>query len=207
MKRVYNGKRISKRVYKFIKFVKSHLSEWGVAIVWGRGNSVQCNGCTAAGFFSDEELVMKIATKNEFWLDTLIHEYAHFLQWIEGNTLFKKSARAIENVEDWFNREEVGARRLSRSFSIIRAMERDCEMKACKIAKKFKLPIDPRGYARRANLYIYTHWIMEQERRFWAYKKNPLHSKYILSLMPNNFKKHTHKRIPPKILKALNSYV
>lgn len=206
MRKVVNGKKLNKNVSRFISHVEEHLSQWGVRIIWGRGRSVHCYGYTSAGFFCDEDKVIKIASKNTFWLDTIVHEYAHFLQWIEGSHLFRKSGHAIHNVDQWFNREEITKKRLSRSFYIIRSMERDCEIRACRLARKFDLPIRKEGYAKRANLYIYTHWIMEEKRKFWAYKKDPMQSKYILSLMPNNFRMHTHKRIPPKILKALVGY-
>lgn len=207
MKRVCNGQKISKKVRKFISHVENHISQWGVSLVWGRGSNIQCFGYTAAACFCEDDKVIKVASKNSFWLDNLVHEYAHFLQWIEGNKLFKLSGDAIIDIDNWFNKEEISKSKLSRSFYILRSMERDCEMKASKIAKKFKLPIRTQAYARRANFYIYTHWIMEKERKFWAYSRDPMESKYIMSLMPNNFRKQTHKSIPPKILKALTYYI
>ena len=53
-------------------------------------------------------------------------------------------------------------------------MERDCEKRALKIIQEFDLKIDQKLYAKRANLYIYTHFLMEKTRKYGTYKKVPI---------------------------------
>jgi hypothetical protein len=48
---------------------------------------------------------------------------------------------------------------------------------------------------------------MEQEQKFWAFRRDPMTSRYILSLMPPNFRVHTHRKIPARIHKALAGYL
>ena len=200
-------KDLSLSTKKFIKHVRKHLAEYGMSLVWGRGDTVHCGGYTSSAYFCEGEKMIRVARKNALWLESLVHEYGHFTQWLDGSKIYKKSDRAIINIDKWFNRETVGKVRLSKSFRTVREMERDCEIKSCRIARKFKLPIRSNGYARRANIYIYSHWIMEEKQKFWAYSREPMHSKYILSLVPNNFRTHTHKTIPVNIYKALSKYV
>jgi hypothetical protein len=178
-----------------------------MTLIWGQGYTVHCGGYTSSAYFSEQERVIRVAKKNNLWLEALVHEYGHFLQWLEKSKIYKKSDSALIYVDKWFSREKIQKKRLENAFNIVREMERDCEIKACRIAKKFKLPINLHGYARRANVYIYSHWIMEEEQKFWAFRRDPMASKYILSLMPDNFRVHTHKRIPDKIHKALAGYL
>lgn len=200
----------NKHTIKFIDHVNAHLAEHGFSLVWGRGKGVQCGGYTSAAYFSEIEKVIKVARKNKSWLECLVHEYSHFLQFINKSKLYRNSDFAIMEIDRWFNREKISKTRLNRirdHFNVVREMERECEIIACRVAKKHKLPINRKGYAKRANIYIYSHWIMEQKQKFWAFKRDPLDSKYILSLVPSNFRVHAHKKIPQKIKKALEGYL
>lgn len=198
---------LNNKVKEFINHVKEHLAQYDMELLWGRGFTVHCGGYTSSAYFSEYQGVIKVAKGNHFWLESLVHEYAHFLQWLNNCPVFKKADKAIMNVDKWFSRKKIDQNELKKSFEILRTMERDCEMMACKIAKRFKLPINTNGYIKRANLYIYTHWMMEKHQKFWAFRRDPMNSRYILSLMPSNFRARSHKRIPTKIEKALEGYI
>lgn len=199
--------RLNEKTKKFIKHVKEHLAKYNMKLVWGRGEFVQCGGYTSNAYFSEGDGVIKVARKNPYWLESLVHEYGHFLQWINRSPIYKNSHNAILNIDKWFQRENIAKNRLKKSFTVVREMERECEILACKLSKQYQLPINRRGYARRANVYIYSHWIMEQQQKFWAFRRDPMSSRYILSLMPANFRVHAHRKIPTKIQKALEGYL
>lgn len=196
-----------KSVKRFIKHIKKHLAEYKMRLIWGQGYTVQCGGYTSSAYFSEDERVIRVARKNNLWLESLVHEYAHFLQWLDKSKIYKQSDSALTYIDKWFFREKIQKKRLEKAFYIVREMERDCEIRACRIAKKFRLPINLHGYARRANVYIYSHWFMEQEQKFWAFRRDPMTSRYILSLMPSNFRVHAHRKIPARIHKALAGYL
>jgi hypothetical protein len=53
------------------------------------------------GFFCDRERVVKVARGRPDWLDILIHEYAHFRQWVEQPAgVYNADARASIVVAD-----------------------------------------------------------------------------------------------------------
>ena len=204
---IRKGQKLSKKTKNFVSHVKAHLAEHNMTLIWGRGCTVQCGGYTSNAYFSEYEGVIKVARKNSYWLESLVHEYGHFLQWLSSSPVYKNSNNAILNIDKWFKRKKITKTRLKNSFRIVREMERECEILSCQLSKKYHLPINRKGYAKRANIYIYSHWIMEQQQKFWAFRRDPMSSRYILSLMPSNFRIHAHKKIPNKIQKALEGYL
>ena len=143
---------------------------------------------------------------NQYFLQTLVHEYGHFLQYINQVEVYKKSDKAGVIIENWFNGKDYDKKTLKRAFLLVRAMERDCEKRALKIIDEFDLKIDKKLYAKRANCYIYTHFLMEKTRKYGTYKKSPYFSKYVLKIMRSNMAVLSHRSIPPKIYSILESF-
>ena len=69
-------------INQFVKFVRNHLKQYGGKLIIGRGKQVNCNGIMCPGFFDDREILIKMAGNGEGFLSTLVHEYCHFLQYI-----------------------------------------------------------------------------------------------------------------------------
>ena len=197
---------MAKTDHQFVRFVKQHLAEYGMKLVIGRGKFVNTGHGRCEGYFNEIEGVIKIAGNNQYFLQTLVHEYAHFLQYINKVSVYTKSDKAGLIVENWFNGKNYDKKTLKRAFLLVRAMERDCEKRALKIIQDFDLKIDQKLYAKRANLYIYTHFLMEKTRKYGTYKKSPYFSKYALKVMPSNMAVLSHRFIPPKIYSILESF-
>jgi hypothetical protein len=75
---------------QFVKFVRNHLNEYGGKLVIGKGKDVNCNGIMCPGFFDDRELLIKVAERGEGFLSTIVHEYCHFLQYINDIKILSK---------------------------------------------------------------------------------------------------------------------
>ena len=175
-------------------------------LVIGRGKLLNCGGYRCEGYFNEGEKVIKIAKLAANFLETLVHEYSHFLQYINKSKIYHKSDKAILMVDAWFAGKEFSSEDIKRSFFIIRAMERDCEKRALRMIKKFNLQIDTKLYAKRAHCYIYSHFLMEKKRKFYSYKKSPYRSPLVLKIMPSSMAVLSHKRIPPKVYSVLESF-
>jgi len=128
------------------------------------------------------------------------------LQYLHKANIYIKSNYASVIVEDWFNGKNYDRKTLKQAFTLVRAMERDCEKRALKLIDEFQLNIDKKMYAKRANCYIYSHFIMEKKRKYRTYKKSPYFSKYVLKIMPSNMAVLSHRSIPPKIYSMLESF-
>jgi hypothetical protein len=194
------------RNHQFVSFVKKHLAEYGMKLIIGRGNKVNVGGYRCEGYFDDSKKIIKIAGNSLNFLETLVHEYCHFLQYINKSKIYQKSNNASYIVDDWFRGQEYSPEKIKRAFFLVRAMERDCEKRAVKVIKKFNLKIDSKLYAKRAHCYIYSHFMMEKTRKFYSYKKSPYRSPIVLKIMPSNMAVSSHKRIPPKIYSVLESF-
>ena len=192
--------------HQFVRFVRQHLAQYGMKLIIGRGKFVNSGNSRCEGYFHECEKVIRIAGTNQYFLQTLVHEYGHFLQYINQVEVYKKSDKAGIIVENWFNGKDYDKKTLKRAFLLVRAMERDCEKRALKIIDEFNLKIDKKLYAKRANCYIYTHFLMEKTRKYGTYKKSPYFSKYVLKIMPSNMAVLSHRSIPPKIYSMLESF-
>jgi hypothetical protein len=150
-------------------------------------------------------VVLAILMNLEF-MQVLVHEYCHFLQYINSSKIYNKSYEASTIVDAWLKGKNYPLKKVKRAFFIVRAMERDCERRAMKIIKDFNLAINSKMYAKRAHVYIYSHFLMEKTRKFHSYKRNPYYSKYVLKIMPSNMAVLSHKTIPPKVYSVLESF-
>jgi hypothetical protein len=191
---------------QFVRFVKLHLAEYGMTLVFGRGKSVNTDGFRCAGFFNEDKKIIKIAKNTTNFMAVLVHEYCHFLQYINNSKIYEKSHEAGYIVDNWLKGKNYDPKVVKRSFFIVRAMERDCEKRAIKIIKKFELNIDTKIYAKKAHCYIYSHFIMERKRKFDSYKKSPYSSQTVLKNMPSTMATLSHRSIPPKIYSMLESF-
>ena len=191
---------------QFVKFVRSHLAEYGMKLIIGRGKHVNTDGFRCSGYFDESGGTIAVARKSNEFMQVLVHEYCHFLQYINNSKIYKKCYDASFIVDQWLKGKNYPIKKVKRAFFLVRAMERDCERRALKIIKEFNLKIDSKMYAKRAHVYIYSHFLMEKTRKFDSFKRNPYYSKYVLKIMPSNMAVLSHKSIPPKIYSMLESF-
>ena len=117
---------------EFVQMAREHLKEHGCRIVFGRGQELNCGGYRASGYFNDGDRELRVARKNNLWFEVLIHEYCHFLQWIEKSPVYRRSDSSNAVIDNWFNGKHYPARKIDKAFDIVREMERDCEMRSIK---------------------------------------------------------------------------
>lgn len=201
---------MDKKTKEFVYYVRNHLKQYGGTLFLGKGKEINTGeGLRSSGTFCDSPLTIRVAKNSKDFLGTLAHEYAHFLQWLE----FPKSVlTADDNASvvffSWLGGTDHTSREVEKAFARLTIMERDAERKAVEIIKKFDLDVDIDDYIRKANCYIYMHWIM-RERRSWNYRrgaKDPMKSRKLMDMMPNTFKAKSDKKIPRQIREALLSY-
>jgi len=196
--------RLKPEIKQFVEQVRTELHSYGFRLCFGRGRTVNGGGWRSMGFFCDRERVVKVARGRPDWLDILIHEYAHFRQWVEQPAgVYNADARASIVVADYLHRGKTPEPAvLRRAFTRVMAFERDAEMRAVAVAKAWSLPVDYAAYARFANLYIYSHHLMRDTGR-WQATGNPYRSWRLVDMMPADFKTRSHESIPAPVYAAL----
>ena len=191
----------------FIQLVKNDLAERDCSLVIGKGKQLNCDGFRVDGYFSESAREIRVARGCTQWLGTLAHEYAHFRQWVDGDKSYLRSGKATQMIDKWFAGKEYAERDLTRAFQVVRTMERDAERRSVEMITKYNLPVNLDLYIKRANCYIYAHFIMERYRKFWAFKRDPFYSRKVLAIMPNHFRRKSHETLPPEIDTVLESLV
>ena len=199
--------RLKPEVQSFVEQVKAELHSHGFRLCFGRGKTVNGGGWRAVGYFCDRRREIRVARARSDWLDILIHEYAHFRQWVEQPArVYNADARASTVVDGYLHRKrKVAPGLLRKAFARVMAFERDAEIRAMRIAKAKSLPIDVEAYARYANLYIYSHHLMRDTGR-WRSGRNPYRSWRIVDMMPKDFKAKAHATIPGPVYAALSRF-
>ncbi len=193
---------------RFVRYVRNHLKEYGFKLYLGKGKEVNSKeGWRSSGFFCLESRVIAVGTGAPQFIETLVHEYAHFLQWLDStNSLLEREDTAARHVSDYLhgNKGKLNLT-LRKSFQKVMEFERDAEMRAVKCIVTHKLNIPIEMYIKRANLYIYSHYLYMLLRKY-SWKKNPNKSCKVIAEMPNNFRTKAHKSCPLKIYKLLQTY-
>jgi hypothetical protein len=193
---------------KFVNHVRHHLAEYGFTLYLGRGKRVNSGeSWRCEGFFDIDTKCIKVGKGGVQWLETLVHEYAHFLQWLDSSdSLVEREDRAARLVQDYLH---AGKGELNpaivKAFHSVMLFERDTEMRAVKCIQKYKLDIEMSKYIKRANMYIYSHYVNMFLRK-WNFKKSPYRSSKVMSEMPDTFRAKAHKSCPSKIFRLLKAY-
>jgi hypothetical protein len=195
------------RTERFVDHVRKHLKEYGMTLIFGRGSSVNLGtGGRTFGYFDDFEKVIRVGRQHKEWLDTLVHEYCHFLQWLDASTqTWQVDSRACWIVDDYLFENKKNPE-LAWAFSRVRDYERDCEIRSVKMIRKWKLPISEKTYIRNANLYVYSYYIMEALGEWEPFTQSPYTMASVVSKMPSTFRARAHRVLPTRIKNALLAY-
>lgn len=197
---------MSTRTRQFVNHVKSHLSEYGMRLIAGRGLTVNLNtGGRADGYFCDREKVIRFGNKNKNWLSTLVHEYGHFLQWIDSSTYSHEKDHTACYIVDEYLFNNTPSELLAWAFHRVRTYERDCEIRSLKLIREWRLPIKEKTYIRNANMYVYSYYVMETYGEWNPFSISPYTKRSVMKLIPSNFRAKSNSIFPIRIKRKLLS--
>jgi hypothetical protein len=194
------------RTERFVDHVRKHLKEYGMQLIFGRGALLNLGtGGRTVGYFDDLEKVIRVAKNNNEWVDTLVHEYCHFMQWLDTPAnVWAADSRACWIVDDYLfeNKKHPD---LAGAFRRVRDYERDCEIRSVQMIRKWKLPIREKTYIRKANMYVYSYHIMEALGEWEPFTQSPYTMPSIVREMPDTFRARAHRVLPVRIKDSLLS--
>lgn len=163
----------------FLKFVRETCRKNGVKLKIGRGKSVNMKpfGFMVSGYFDEEERVLCCASggSESKFMATLVHEFAHVLQWIENDSSYKfcnhrKYGSVQSAVCMWINNEiTIRDKYLVSYTEKLIACELNAERRAVKMIKQFNLPIDLERYSKNASAVLYSYWLTIKKKQ-WDFK-------------------------------------
>lgn len=163
------------------------------------------NKCS--GYFEIPNLI--VATKRQDWFEIFIHEYCHFLQYIDEIQSKKTRYEIVSNKEwfvffDWVKGDiEISANRIKILRKKIQLFERDCDKRAVKLMRKHNLQIDIERYIQTANVYHLFYSVIELKRS-WSNKKAPYHVEELVQMMPKHWlEKKKFEDVPARFVQLI----
>lgn len=167
----------NERFNEFYTIAEKKLQDNGIEVLLYEKENIKAADSTYCGGYFDGN-VLAVAVENSLAEEIFLHEYCHFLQYKENNPFWQK-----------IGEKDIFARLQSKNFGIrdweilynTIALERDCEQKALKLSKKYKL-FDNFSYAQKANAYLHYYQYIFLRRKWINYSN--IYSQKILDNMP-----------------------
>jgi hypothetical protein len=166
-----------KRVAEFLG--KCILKYHDKSIHFAPQRYLMVGGVSCVGWAND--FGVKIATDNNKreWLSWFVHETCHLDQNATNPKWFSASEDALSKFEEW-----LAGRRVKNIDKIVKAcirLEHDCEQRTIRKIHRFKLPINVKEYAQKANAYLLGYYQSGIDRQ-WC--KKSYEDDYIWKALP-----------------------
>jgi hypothetical protein len=182
-------------ILDFIQLVQEDCWYHGVDIIFHPDTDIELSkNMSVSGYWSDEDQELSVAVYHSEWLTTLAHEYGHFCQWKEKKFIDEKTINAYNQFDDWIEKDiELSEKEINNIIILIQKCELDCEKRALRFIKKYKLYKDEQLYIQKANSYVLGYQAAKIKRKW--FKNSPSRVKSIYNSMPKTF---TKKFVPTK---------
>lgn len=196
---------MNSKAEKFLAMVKNELKnseiEFKIVKRWPDKN-FEC-----VGSFDDSTRKLTVLN-NENFLDVLVHEYSHYIQYKEKHPSFtvfsKQEVDATLLTEQWLSKKIKYDANVKKAFALIRRNEYECERLAVKLIRKYSLPINIENYTKSANRYILFYHCVE-ESRIWN-PTDEFWSKSVLCSIPSKFQYSYIEKLPKRFSYLVNYF-
>jgi hypothetical protein len=174
-------------ILKFLELVQEDCYRHGVEITFHPKQEIKLSRkIGVSGYWSDEDRQLNVAIYCDEWLTVLAHEYGHFCQWKENKFVDIDTGNAYSDFDDWINgTKELSKKKLEKTCELIQKCELDCEKRALKFIKEFKLYKDEKLYIQKANSYVLGYQAAKVKRQW--FKLPPSRTNKVFSNMPKTF--------------------
>jgi len=159
---------------KFLDYVDSSLKKSRFKLILSMSD-VNVGRISVGGSFDESAKELNVGISDPDFLEILVHEFNHFLQWAEQSPIYLKisddNPSMSEQLWDWLDGDiELPKERVSKIIQSVIDMELDCERRSVKMIKEFSLPIDIKEYIFVAYTYL-NFYNYVKKHRTW-FKKN-----------------------------------
>lgn len=173
---------------ELIKKIKADCKAAGVKVsLRNVGYVIMSGQIKCAGYFDSLGRELVVALNHSHGLETIVHEFCHFLQWDEQCEAWVNNCDSIEMVDLWISGEDIPD--IDTHISNVRNLELDNEIRSVNLIKNFGLQseINPERYTQKANAYIqFYNWL--KISRQWPEPKNaPYTNERIINAMSTKF--------------------
>jgi len=176
-------------ILKFLELVQQDCLRHGVEIVFHPKAEIKLSKkISVSGYWSDDDRILNVAIYCDEWLTVLAHEYGHFCQWKENKFIDNATSNAYIDFDSWIDGKiELCKNKLEKTCKLIQECELDCEKRALKFIKEYKLYKDEKLYIQKANSYVLGYEAAKLKRKW--FKTPPSRTSIIFDNMPKTFTK------------------
>lgn len=176
-------------ISSFLYMIQKDCIEHGVDLKLEPGETIKLTkNMYVSGYWSDEDLELAIALDHPEWLTILAHEYGHFCQWKEDKFVDEKTVNAYSNFDSWISKKiELSDEEIDEMIKLMQKCELDCEKRALRFIKKYKLFPDSELYIQKSNSYVLGLEAAKIKRKW--FKRSPSRIDKINKSMSTSFTK------------------
>lgn len=169
----------------FVSHVLAHCKEHGVHVRFEDKTNVGGMKQSCVGYFNHVDKKLIVAKRDSKWVQTLAHEYGHFLQWVDDEIWYEPAIDAGWIVfDDWItHKREAKPARIEAITRHIQECELDAERRAVKLFDEWDLQIS--DYIVKSNVYVMAYEAARRLRK-WHNKEHPTLIEDLVDLMPRN---------------------
>lgn len=178
-------------IKRFIQHIKSECKARGVKVDLRPGAYVKIGAIKCSGYFDEQDKKLVVALNQSAALEILVHEFAHFTQWIENCEAWRIGSKNYHKVDEWLSGKNF--KNIHRYMAEARDLELDNEKRSVKLIKKFKLPIDTKLYTKKANAYVQFYNWMLTTRRWCKPNNSPSKNEFVLAMCSDKFNMNYNK--------------
>lgn len=179
---------MNNKINEFINFVKDQCKKYGIKPDFRKVKYLRMSdNIKCSGYFDYENQRLVVALEHKDWLETLIHEYAHFTQWLEGCPEWTENIEGIYKVDQWIGGKNI--KDVQTYIGMARDLELDNEKRSVQIIKDWGLDefIDVDEYIQKANAYVMFYNWLGKTRRWCSPKNSPYGNKNVVKMMSKKF--------------------
>ena len=142
----------------FLNYVESKLKKSRFKLILSMSD-VNVGRISVGGSFDESAKELNVGISDPDFLEILVHEFNHFIQWSEQEPLYLKISEGDSSMSEqlwaWLDHEiELPKERVSEIIQSIIDMELDCERRSVKMIKEFSLPIYLKEYIFLSYTYL-----------------------------------------------------
>lgn len=189
----------------FLKDLKELCDKHKVRLKLVDAYAVYQDGCATGGSFGGvRKMVLTCATARPDWLYILVHEACHLDQYLYDQDIWINKGDSYDYMGDWLLNQRI--KDIDKHINNVQDLEMDCEMRAVRKIRKYKLPIKVSEYIQRANAYIYFFAYLKHSRKWPGSKKSPYANEEIWKKMPKKFLT-TYRKLPKKYFNLYETHL
>lgn len=131
---------------------------------------IECGaGIEVSGYFDEKTLTVCTDKKEQEWLSILVHESSHMDQYLQQCEHWKNDY-CVDVLDSWLAKEQdIKDDEIEECVQNCIMLELDCERRALRKIKKYKLPIDTELYIQKANSYLFSYWATFRYRKWYSF--------------------------------------